>query len=86
MQIVFHRKWDKAYENLDADIQEKVDKRIQLFRKNPHHQLLQNHKLKGEWGGHCSINITGDVRAIYEPIDDGIVHFVAVGTHSELYG
>jgi len=86
MQIVFHRKWDKAYENLDADIQEKVDERIQLFRKNPHHQLLQNHKLKGEWSGYHSINITGDVRAIYEPVDGDVMHFVAVGTQSGLYG
>jgi mRNA-degrading endonuclease YafQ of YafQ-DinJ toxin-antitoxin module len=32
-----------------------------------------------------SINITGDWRAIYMPINNNEVLFIAFGTHSQLY-
>ena len=35
--------------------------------------------------GYWSINITGDVRAIYRQHGDTIIIFVLIGTHSQLY-
>jgi len=85
MQIFLHRNWEKQYDKLNAEIQEKVDERLQIFLQNPHHQLLHNHKLKGEWQGYRSINITGDYRALYREVEDGVAEFYTVDTHSNLY-
>jgi mRNA-degrading endonuclease YafQ of YafQ-DinJ toxin-antitoxin module len=42
--------------------------------------------LTGEYAGLYSINITGDIRALYEKIDESYVIFGFIGTHSQLYG
>ena len=47
---------------------------------------LHLHMLTGEYAGLYSINITGDIRALYEKIDDTYVIFGFIGTHSQLYG
>jgi mRNA-degrading endonuclease YafQ of YafQ-DinJ toxin-antitoxin module len=66
-------------------IQEKFYERLGLFIKDPHNQLLGNHALNGEWDGCRSINTTGDIRAVFEEIDDKHVESVDIGSHSELY-
>ncbi len=53
--------------------------------KNPHHPLLYKHSLNGEWAQCKSINITGDIRAVFEEITDNHFEFVAIGSHSKLY-
>jgi len=47
---------------------------------------LRIHGLLGRWKGYFSINVTGDTRAVYFVIEEDMVRFVAVGSHSELYG
>ncbi|MBU2524093.1 type II toxin-antitoxin system mRNA interferase toxin, RelE/StbE family [Patescibacteria group bacterium] len=63
--------------------------RLSLFQKQPTHPTLRNHKLKGKLKAYCSINITGDIRAVYriEELDkkESTVKFVRLGSHSELY-
>jgi mRNA-degrading endonuclease YafQ of YafQ-DinJ toxin-antitoxin module len=41
--------------------------------------------LHGEYSGYRSINITGDLRVIYEPLGKNTVQFVIIDTHSNLY-
>ena len=53
--------------------------------ENPFHSLLNNHALSGKYSGYRSINIGGDLRAIYEPISLDIAFFIIMGTHPELY-
>ena len=59
---------------------------IELFQDDPFHRDLRNHSLKGEWFGHRSISIGGDLRMHFQMLDSTIAYFVAVGTHSQLYG
>lgn len=33
-----------------------------------------------------SIDVTGDIRAIYKTIDEYTIEFAYIGTHHELYG
>lgn len=68
-----------------AVIQEKFYERLVLFAKDQHNQLLANHSLSGEWAGCRSINITGDIRAVFEEVDKKRIEFIAIGSHSELY-
>lgn len=85
MKIIFHRDFHKQYWKLPQGEKQKVNIRILLFEKDPFHPVLNNHALHGTYQGYRSINISGDLRAIYEEIDSHIVHFAALGTHSELY-
>ena len=66
-------------------VRKKFYERIYLFLQNPHHPLLNNHALGGEWARHRSINITGDVRVVYREVTQSHIELVAIGSHSELY-
>lgn len=59
-----------------------------MFCRRPNEPLLRNHQLQREWSGFWSININGDIRAIYtEKVEEGtkIAYFITIGTHKELY-
>ena len=85
MRIIFNKDFYKRYGKLRQQEKQKVDTRIRLFEKDLFHPLLNNHPLSGIYHGYHSINITGDLRAIYEKININTFHFVTLGTHPELY-
>lgn len=85
MKIIVHNHFTKRYRKLQRSKQKKVNIAIKLFQNNPFHPLLNNHALHHPYSSYRSINIGGDMRAIYEEIDFDTAHFIALGTHSELY-
>ncbi len=85
MKIRFHKNFEKQYKKLGEKEQKKVQERLIIFLKDPFNSLLNNHTLKGKYVDYRSINITGDLRAIYKFIDENECIFVAVDTHSNLY-
>ena len=65
------------------------------FLKNPNNYpkvlhkydiKLNNHPLKGKWSGYRSINISGDLRALYKEMGEDKVIFTNIGSHNQLYG
>ncbi|KKS93468.1 MAG: hypothetical protein UV70_C0010G0050 [Parcubacteria group bacterium GW2011_GWA2_43_13] len=64
----------------------KFKERRNVFLRDPFSLELRNHVLRGQYDGCRSIDITGDLRVIYREEGGGIVSFLAIGTHSELYG
>lgn len=86
MIILLHRNFEKRYGKLPKNVRERFKERRNLLIKQPFHPLLNNHALSAKWDGCRSINITGDYRAIYREESRGIVRFLAIGTHPELYG
>ncbi len=74
------------YDTLSPKTQDRFKERRNLFLVNPVHQILDNHKLHGEYAGCRSINITGDYRAIFYHETAEIIRFIAIGTHHELFG
>ena len=56
----------KALKKTDIRIRKSFKEKIVIFAKNPYDPNLNNHKLKLEYEGYCSIDITADYRAIYE--------------------
>jgi len=85
MTIKYHRQFLKQIHKLPQPIQRKLAQRLQLFTDNPTDRTLRVHELRGRYEGYLSIDVTGDVRAIYHPLDRDSVEFVRVGTHSQLY-
>ena len=85
MKILFHKNFKSEYRKLSSKIQEKFKERLKLFINDPYSPLLNNHALHGKWQNFRSINITGDIRAIYKPVDNQTVEFVIIDSHSNLY-
>jgi addiction module RelE/StbE family toxin len=85
MKIRFHKNFEKQYKKLKEAQKEKTQERLILFLESPHDPVLGNHPLKGKYTGYRSINITGDLRAVYKFINEQECIFVAIDTHSNLY-
>jgi mRNA-degrading endonuclease YafQ of YafQ-DinJ toxin-antitoxin module len=85
MRVVLHRQFKKGYKKLKTADKEKFAIRRDLFLKEDTHPLLNNHRLHGHYAGFHSINITGDIRVLFEYIDKNTAHFIIIDTHSNLY-
>jgi len=85
MRISYSKNFIKQAKKLDKPLREKVLQSITLFSGNPLHPSLRNHSLKGRYKSYRSIDVTGDVRALYLQMDDEAI-FDVVGTHGQLYG
>jgi addiction module RelE/StbE family toxin len=84
MQVKTTKDFDKQYSRLNQKTKQQFMQRLDLFIANPFNPILRNHPLKGKYR-HChSINVTGDVRAVYT-VKDASVVFGFIGTHSQLY-
>ena len=86
MRTTFSHEFQKYVRRIPEKEHEWLNERLALFRTTPFHPLLRNHRLHGPLEGLRSISITGDMRALYYLIDPDHAHFVAAGTHSQLYG
>jgi len=86
VKIFFHRRFTKQYRKIPAKIKLRFEERIALFGHDPFDPSLHNHALGGIFKGYRSIDITGDVRALYKALDEETVEFAFIGTHHELYG
>ncbi|MDD5147220.1 MAG: type II toxin-antitoxin system mRNA interferase toxin, RelE/StbE family [Candidatus Daviesbacteria bacterium] len=85
MRIKLHKDFLKQYQKLRANEKKKFKERRNLFLQDEFNPVLNNHLLKGKYLGYRSINITGDLRAIYRKKTTEIM-FVAIDSHSNLYG
>lgn len=86
MNVVYHKKFLKAFKKLPSKIQKQVSDRIYLFQTDPYNAILNNHSIEYTHPNWLSINITGDYRAFYEIVDEFTAIFLRIGTHSQLYG
>lgn len=85
MQIRSSRNFDKQFRKLPKKIQEQFSKRIELLQNEPSNPQLNIHKLSGKYDELWSLNVTGDMRAIFDRENPDLIFFIAIGTHSELY-
>ena len=86
MNTLHSNRFDKKIINLDSKILAAFQERFSLFRQNPFHPLLNNHKLSGDRKDQRSINITGDWRLIFEQVDSHTIRLLDIDTHRNLYG
>ncbi len=84
MIIHSHRNFKKQFNKLTESQKRKFRERRDIFLRDEFNPVLNNHALKGIYQGYRSINVTGDIRAIYKKISS-VVIFVAIGSHSRLY-
>jgi addiction module RelE/StbE family toxin len=86
MHIRRSLRFKKQYRKLPKNIRARTDARIRLFLGDPFNEILRNHSLNGEYSECRSFSITDDYRIIYEEHPDGLINFLLIGTHAELFG
>jgi mRNA-degrading endonuclease YafQ of YafQ-DinJ toxin-antitoxin module len=86
IKIEYTKKSHKQYSKLSPKVREQFKRRQRLWTRDPYNTHLHLHILTSEYAGIYSINITGDIRALYEKVDNRYVIFGFIGTHSQLYG
>lgn len=86
MRVQLHPRFQKERDRLLLGQQTQLTERLKCFRRNRADPLLRDHALTGKYQGYRSINVTGDIRAVYKLIDANTALFTRVGNHSQLYG
>jgi addiction module RelE/StbE family toxin len=84
MNADFSKYFKKRFKKLSVSVRTTFQERLDLFLSEPFHPLLHNHPLYGKYSQYRSINITGDIRAVFKQYED-LARFEGIGTHSELY-
>lgn len=85
MKADFHKDFEKDLNKLSQKHKEQFFERLNIFSEDPFYPILNNHQLHGKLIGRHSINITGDIRAVYEKIGEERVLFLKIASHSKLY-
>lgn len=85
MRIRLHRTFEKDFKKYSKNIRTKFYLRANLLLKDRNNPILGRHGLDGKFIGKFSINIGGDLRAIYSVEGDTYL-FRRFGTHGQLYG
>lgn len=85
LEIVYTRTFRKQYARLNPKVRDQFKARQRLWLQDPFHPSLRLHRLTGQYSDYYSINITGDMRALYQKVGDKLVIFGFIGTHSQLY-
>ena len=86
MTIQYMPKFKKQYKKLPNKFQRQFDERVHLFALDPINPKLRIHPLKGKFAGYWSMDISGDLRALYIKRGEELIIFGLIGTHSQLYG
>jgi len=84
MRIGYHKEFIKNYKKLPLKIQEQFKQRQILFEKDKFDPVLNNHSLTGKYQGYRSINVSGNIRAIFKVNGDSVI-FIKINSHSNLY-
>ncbi len=79
------KSFKKQFKKLSAKVQDQFETRLRLFLIEQDNRQLNNHPLIGKYQGYYSINVTGDIRALYRWQGNTMVIFAFIGSHSQLY-
>ena len=85
-EILFSKKFNKQYKKLPPAIQSRFTAQLVLWSREPMNPSLSHHVLVGELAGFHSINVGGDIRALYREYGSDTIVFERIGSHSQLYG
>ncbi len=88
MNLELAASFKKSYRKRIADkpvLVRKTLERIDLFRQDRSHPLLEDHALSGSRHMLRSFSITGDIGVVYQPISEDRVRLIDIGSHNQVY-
>lgn len=74
----------KKIEKRNPRLKQQILKQLKLFKQNPHHPSLRNHKLKGNLQNNWSISVGKSFRLCFFEENGGFTFF-DLGFHNEIY-
>ena len=83
--IRFTKSFIKQFKLLRPAQKQQFYVRLAMYETDPQAKILNDHALKGTFNGYRSINVSGDLRALYRLDGDSITLFCFIGTHCQLY-
>lgn len=81
----FKKSWERYKRAGLRDMNEVRDVMVMLFLGQQLPPEYLDHELKGEWAGFRECHIGGDFLLIYDVARAGLVTFVDLGSHAELF-
>lgn len=85
LAIRYSKRFEKQFIKLSPKLKEQFLVRQALYERDQRDPVLRVHALNGKYQGYYSLDVTGDVRALFVKQGSTIVIFGFVGTHSQLY-
>ena len=86
MKIKLKKRFAKQFDKMSIKAQNAFYARIKIFQNNQFNPILNNHQLTRKYKGFKSINVAGNLRAIFKEFkNDNLVIFYLIGSHSDLY-
>lgn len=87
MTVRYSKRFKKQFRSrLSSKMRQQFGQRLELFLVNPRHPQLNTLSLSGKYAGCWSINVSGDIRAVFESQENqAIILFLVIGTHAQLY-
>ncbi len=85
MKIIYSKRFKKQFKKLQGGEKIKFERMVNLFINNISDQALHIHALHGKLSHYKSFNVTGDLRVLYEQINEETALFADIDTHSNLY-
>lgn len=86
--VTAHRQFKKHYKKRitpQPALVKQFEKRYRLFITNREHRLLGDHALAGELQGYRAFSITGDIRVVYQLINETTALLLDIGKHNQVY-
>lgn len=81
MRILYTPSFVRQFKHLDDALKQEVREKIALFQKNPRHQSLKTHKLKGRLIGQYSFSVNYRYRIVFCYDKSDVVALFEVGDH-----
>lgn len=86
MRYFLSKNFEKSFKKMPRKIKDNTINKLNVFIINPMDDSLNNHSLSGKFSKYRSVNISGDIRAIYKiDEDNNVAIFIDIGGHSKLY-
>lgn len=84
MEIFYTKKFTKALKKMSEKERTAFFNRLEVFINDKNDRILNCHSLSGKYERYKSMNVKGDLRALFEEIN-GDIYFDYFGIHSNLY-
>ena len=80
--IGFTPKFFRMLKKVEHDIQEEAFKRLELFKDQKNHKILEVHKLHGKFSDKYGFSVTHKIRIVFQYPEKNHAVMLAIGDHN----
>lgn len=84
LEIGFKPSFIRQFKQLEKDLREEVEEKIELLKNGENHKMLKVHKLHGHLSSAWSFSVNYKIRIVFEYETKSQITLLAIGDH-EIY-